>query len=544
MLTAALTVNAGEPIKMNVRLLGPSDVVGISPHDIVRREPPPDTTAFESNHFAGIEFDRPDFPWLFTPAKATDNARLRPWLCLVVVRRQEGVTLRPGVSRPLPSIEIASAIAPDELPDLDESWLWAHGQAAGGSSTDVDALRSTLTGDPSASLSRLLCPRHLAHNTEYIAALQEKNEADLSQSERQELNKITNSLMKRVGPKVADEIRRGVAGAPPKKSVASYLRSAFAYVSSPPVIQGSIFAICTALIIVIIPLTTSFNRLTVSIAELREVEQDDFFFIVYQARTANKHGGLLGQDVQKSLKKLRDITSKINANNLTINSTIELSTGAPKWFAVMLAAYGFSGPQGVRLAAAPAVAAAATPGPGITAPAPQQCPKDDEICLNYLFTAAYGIDIRNDDVSSAYFNRRQAESAVALLGGSMLPVLYGLLGASVYLLRRYLGEANLEMDPNFGMRAYLRLGLGGIAGLAIGWFWTPSSMDVATLTTAPFALAFLGGFSIELLFSILDRIIAAVNPSTAERNADPARGPRGGRPTRLDPTQAEPSVRR
>lgn len=361
---------------------------------------------------------------------------------------------------------------------------------------------------------------------ERLAALQEKNVADHSQSELQELNKITNSLMKRVGPKVADEIRRSVAGAPPKKSVASYLGSAFGYARSPPVIQGSIFAICIALIIVIIPLTTSFNRLTVSIAELREVEQDDFFVIVYQARTANKDGGLLGQDVQKSLKKLRDLSSKINADNLTINSTIELSTGAPKWFAVMLAAYGFSGPQGVRLAAAPS---AATPGPGLTAPAPQPCPKDDEICLNYVFTAAYGIDLRNDDVSSAYFNRRQAESAVALLGGSVLPVLYGLLGASVYLLRRYLGEANLEMDPNFGMRAYLRLGLGGIAGLAIGWFWTPSSakaaMDVATLTTAPFALAFLGGFSIELLFSILDRIIAAVNPSTAARNADPARGP-------------------
>lgn len=357
-----------------------------------------------------------------------------------------------------------------------------------------------------------------------LAALQGKSETDLSQDDRQELNKITNDLMRRVSPEVAEEIRKDVFGEPPKKSLAARLRSALAYVRSPPVIQGSIFAICTALIIIIIPLTTSFSRLSASIAELREVEQDDFFVIVYQARTANKDGGVLGQDVQKSLKKLRDLTSKINANNLTINSTVELSTGAPKWFAVMLAAYGFSGPQSVRLVASPAGAA---PAPAIAAPQP--CPKDDEICLNYQFTAAYGFDIRNDDVSSAYFNRRQAESAVALLGGSVLPVLYGLLGASVYLLRRYLGEANLEMDPNFGMRAYLRLGLGGIAGLAIGWFWTPSSakaaMDVATLTTAPFALAFLGGFSIELLFSILDRIIAAVNPSTADRTINSTRTP-------------------
>jgi hypothetical protein len=171
-LAATVTINGVQPpISMNVRLLGPSDVVGISPRDIVRREPPPNSSAFESNHFVGIEFDRPDFPWLFTPAKAGDNARLRPWLCLIVVRQQEGVTIRPAVSKPLASIEIESSIASGELPDLSESWLWAHGQAVGDSSTDVNALRGTLEGNPDASLSRLLCPRLLTPNTDYIACL-------------------------------------------------------------------------------------------------------------------------------------------------------------------------------------------------------------------------------------------------------------------------------------------------------------------------------------------------------------------------------------
>jgi hypothetical protein len=55
----------------------------------------------------------------------------------------------------------------------------------------------------------------------------------------------------------------------------------------------------------------------------------------------------------------------------------------------------------------------------------------------------------------------------------------------------------------------------------LGWFTTPTTakaaMDVAS-QTAPFALAFLGGFSIELLFSILDRILAALNPKSRSEN--------------------------
>ena len=56
-------------------------------------DPQPDTGDFEPTYFPSVEFDRPDFPWLFTPASAGPDAKLRPWLCLVVVRKQDGVTL-------------------------------------------------------------------------------------------------------------------------------------------------------------------------------------------------------------------------------------------------------------------------------------------------------------------------------------------------------------------------------------------------------------------------------------------------------------------
>lgn len=168
-LTAALTINNdnANPLAVTVRLRGPGDVIGIDPHEIVRMDPQPGSSHFEPNYFAAIEFDRPDFPWLFTPAKANANGQLRPWLCLIVVRKQQGVNLRSGGDLPLPSLEISAPAKPaDELPDLAECWAWAHTQAV----ADGD-LGATLSGRPELSLSRLLCPRILAPHTDYLACV-------------------------------------------------------------------------------------------------------------------------------------------------------------------------------------------------------------------------------------------------------------------------------------------------------------------------------------------------------------------------------------
>ena len=105
-------------------------------------------------------------------AKADTNARLRPWLCLVVVRKQKGIELRPGFDTSLARLVIIGpAIAHDELQDLTDSWLWAHGQVTGNGNTDTKALTTTLAGSSDLSLSRLLCPRILQPDTEYLACL-------------------------------------------------------------------------------------------------------------------------------------------------------------------------------------------------------------------------------------------------------------------------------------------------------------------------------------------------------------------------------------
>ncbi len=171
-LTATVTVNTDHTVTTPVRLYGPSDIAGVNTRVVVRREPPPNTASFEDNHFAAIEFDRPDFPWLFTPARAAASARLRPWLCLVVVREQDGVSVAPGSDTSLARIDIVAPAQPAlELPDLAESWLWVHAQVAGNETIDADALRARITDDPDLSLSRLICPRQLLPDTRYIACL-------------------------------------------------------------------------------------------------------------------------------------------------------------------------------------------------------------------------------------------------------------------------------------------------------------------------------------------------------------------------------------
>src|SRR3954454_23522096 len=172
-LNATIRVNAAATpsVTMNVRLRGPADVVGIDSNQIIRMDPHPGTSDFEPNYFPCIEFDRPDFPWLFTPASPAANAKLRPWLCLVVVRRQDGVTLTSTADSPLPGLRIAAPALPaSELPNLAECWAWAHAQAAGDDSTE-GAVRNALNGSPERSLSRLICPRILTPNTDYIACV-------------------------------------------------------------------------------------------------------------------------------------------------------------------------------------------------------------------------------------------------------------------------------------------------------------------------------------------------------------------------------------
>lgn len=153
--------NIVQPSPRVVEMFGPGDVIGIDPRHIIRTEPRNFTVNFEPNYLCGIEFDTPDLPWLFTPASPNGD-RLRPWLALIALKPDEfsPASVAPN---PLPAIDILKITA---LPDLGDSWNWAHVQVSG-DSTLTDALASA----PGNVISRLLCPRRLDPETHYTVLL-------------------------------------------------------------------------------------------------------------------------------------------------------------------------------------------------------------------------------------------------------------------------------------------------------------------------------------------------------------------------------------
>jgi hypothetical protein len=158
------------PVPM--QLYGPGDVIGIDTALVVRTDPRPGTTNFEPNYLPIVDFDPPDFPWMLTPAKANADDRLRPWLVLVVLDKAKVGTPKLAGSAPLPQIRVAAADVAAELPPLAESWSWAHAQVVSSAATnDTAAIQADLQKDPRSNVSRLVCPRRLKPDTDYIACV-------------------------------------------------------------------------------------------------------------------------------------------------------------------------------------------------------------------------------------------------------------------------------------------------------------------------------------------------------------------------------------
>ena len=165
----AVTTVTGE---QTIRLYGPGDIIGIDTRLIVRTEPKPFVTNFEPNYLALVEFDPPDFPWMFSPASPDGSKRLRPWLVLLVLDRDRVPLPRLQPGAPLPSITIPSAHTATELPNLADAWMWAHAQAASALPATASAqLAAEMKADPRKNVSRLVAPRRLAPNKDWFACV-------------------------------------------------------------------------------------------------------------------------------------------------------------------------------------------------------------------------------------------------------------------------------------------------------------------------------------------------------------------------------------
>ena len=101
-----------------------------------------------------------------------------------------------------------------------------------------------------------------------------------------------------------------------------------------------------------------------------------------------------------------------------------------------------------------------------------------------------------------------AQSVLQMLQSYILPLMYGLLGAFIFVLRSLLYQVRtLTYTASREISYRLRLTLGCLAGMITGWLLKPEMGDI---TLSPMALAFIAGYSIEVLFTLLDRLIDSI----------------------------------
>jgi hypothetical protein len=172
--SASLSVG-GQTVKglPALALRGPGDVIGFDTAAISRTWPTANSNNAEPNYFTLVELHNADLPWRYSPEPATGDQQ-KPWLCLIVVKDSEISPLVPASKQqPLAVLTVNDAGA---LPDLSQAWAWAHAQVLGSPvapATDFTpaAIGSLLASSPELLLSRLLCPRKLDPQSQYLACV-------------------------------------------------------------------------------------------------------------------------------------------------------------------------------------------------------------------------------------------------------------------------------------------------------------------------------------------------------------------------------------
>jgi len=164
---ASVTID-GRQVTRTIELQGAGEVAGIGVGQVVRCDPQAGSVDVEPNYFVVCELAAPDLPWMMTPAAPTSSGQLRPWMVLVVVRRQDGVAVTTRSTIDLQVLTIESPAVPAaELPDLTDSWAWVHVQA----SPPTGDIAAAVTSGDRGVFARLMCPRRLDPETAYVACL-------------------------------------------------------------------------------------------------------------------------------------------------------------------------------------------------------------------------------------------------------------------------------------------------------------------------------------------------------------------------------------
>ncbi len=166
---------------------------------INRIGPQPNLSNFEPNYIPFIEFSEADFPWRYSLTTATSLTRnWIPWITLIVLKAPDGSRGEgeyEEVNDYDPSLPARIKVKDlSTLPDLKESWRWAHAQVnVERNINNVKDLREVVHQRPEDTVSRLLCARRLAEKTKYTAMVVPTYKVGLQAALGQSQN-VTNEL--------------------------------------------------------------------------------------------------------------------------------------------------------------------------------------------------------------------------------------------------------------------------------------------------------------------------------------------------------------
>jgi hypothetical protein len=128
------------------------------------------------------------------------------------------------------------------------------------------------------------------------------------------------------------------------------------------------------------------------------------------------------------------------------------------------------------------------------------------------------IEVIENESETEFRITRYCSFILEVIQTYILPILYGLLGAFAYILRKLskeLSEKSFSVESK--IKHVLRLHLGAMAGLSVGWFFGDTASDTINISSlSPLALAFLAGYNVDLVFTLMDRFIESLSSKSPE----------------------------
>lgn len=293
-------------------------------------------------------------------------------------------------------------------------------------------------------------------------------EPPLTPAQEGELLACYQELSKRVAPATSDSIRtiQGLLSGTRDSGAGQIIRASVAWI--------------LAMLVVLVPIQIYASWLAGSLAQMVAATAELDTLVVRQA------------ELQESIDALKDqpeaSRASLEARMDEVQRAIDIQDG--------------------RATAAAEVLDLLTPDPLVSVPTEKDAAGND--------TKVYA----PKDIAALRIAASGFVEAVALY---IVPLLYGLLGANVYVLRYLLNRLDSwSLTEAVRPKLRLRRALGALLGASVGLLYTTGGSD--SLASAGFSLAllaFLAGYSAEFIFSIFDTLIER---GKAAVSGEPAKG--------------------